>query len=395
VPDPVLLALVAAGLAARTLMVWAQRRALAAVTPPPPAVYPPVSVLKPVKGEDAGLEANLRSVFAQAYPDFEVLVGAADADDPAVAVARRVAAEFPRVRSRVVVDAREIGPNPKVSNLANLLRHARHETLLISDSNVRVAPDYLEDLVRHLEQPGVGLVSSPIRGAGAAGLGGRLDALHLNTFVMGGTAALHRLFGAVCVVGKSMLLRRRLLAELGGFEFLGQFLAEDQVCGQEVRRRGHALALSGRPVDNVVGAPSVRQFAGRYLRWARIRRHIAPAGYRGEVLLSPVAVAFAGLVAGPTVAAVATFLTAWLGSTLLAAASERRAGVGRPLAAYPLPVLAMELLTGLLWPLPLLTGTVRWRGRRLRIGARTRLLAAAERRPFDAASPGEPAPSSA
>lgn len=367
--------MVAVGLGARAVMVLAQRRHLRAA-PPPQTALPPVSILKPVKGLDADFEANLRSVFAQDYPQFEVIIGAHGADDPALEVARRVAAEFPAVPCVVMADPREVGPNPKVANLANLLRQTRYDYLLISDSNVRVGSSYLRELVAHAQQPGVELVSSPIRGCGAASLGGQVDAVLLNTFVMGGVAAMHRLFNAACVVGKSMLLRRATLRQLGGFEYLAQFLAEDQVCGQEVTRRGHRVALSSQPVDNITGAPTLREVAARYLRWAKIRRHIAPAGFTGEILLNPVAVAAVGAVVVRSEAAVAAFLVAWALSLGLAALAEGAVGVRRSWRARAVLVLLADLLGTVVWPLAMVSRTVNWRGKALRIGRRTRLAVA-------------------
>lgn len=369
----ILCGILAVGLGARALMTFAQRRHLRAAPPPPIGEFPAVSILKPVKGLDADLEANLRSVFEQEYPAFEVIIGAQDADDPALDVARRVAADYAGVPCVVIADPREVGPNPKVANLANLLRHARHQHLLISDSNVRVERSYLADLMAHLQQPGVELVSSPIRGCGSASLGGEVDALLLNTFVMGGVTAMHRLFDGVCVVGKSMLLRRAMLRELGGFEFLAQFLAEDQVCGQEVVRRGHRIALSSRPIDNITGAPWLRQVAARYLRWGKIRRRISPAGFAGEIMLNPVSVAAVGVVALRSELALAAFLAAWSISVVLAKLAEGAVGVRRSWTALARLTLLADLLAGAVWPVALLARTVNWRGNALVIGPRTRL----------------------
>ncbi len=361
------------GLSARLLMVVAQRRHLRTVPRPVPRELPPVSILKPVKGLDAELEANLTSVFELEYPAFEVIIGAQRADDPGLEVARRVAARHPAVRCTIVADPRDVGPNPKVANLANLLRHASHEVVLISDSNVRVERGYLADLVAHLQQPGVELVSSPIRGAGAASLGGSVDAYLLNTFVMGGVTAVHRLWGGVCVVGKSMLLRRRTLRELGGFEFLAQFLGEDQVCGQEVVRRGHRIALASSPIDNITGAASLRQVAARYLRWAKIRRRIAPAGFAAEIFLQPVALAAVGAAALRSELAAAAFLAAWVAAMVLGSLAEDAVGVRRSWVRRAGLVLLADLVAAAVWPVAWVSSTVAWRGTRLVIGPRTRL----------------------
>ena len=280
----------------------------------------------------------------------------------------------PEVPATIVVDAARSGANPKVNNLANIVRHARHDVILISDSNVRVRADYLRDLVANLERPGVGLVSSPIRGRHPEGLGGALEALQLNGFVMGGVAAMHRVFGGVCVVGKSMLLRRATLERIGGFRRLSQFLAEDQVCGQEVAALGARLALSSQPIDNVLGRVSVRDFALRHLRWARIRRRISPLGYAGELLLNPVFLAAVGAAAMPGLATAVTFVTALLARSALDAAAERAVGVRRSLGASPCARCSpKDLVTGVLWAVPFLSRAVTWRGRRFLIGPRTLL----------------------
>ena len=359
------------GLLAITVMVVVQRHQLAAKTPSTPAVLPAVSILKPMRGADPGLAKNLESFFRLDYPQYEVLLGVDDPTDPAREVARRVADAHPEVPSHLVVDARQVGFNPKVNNLARLLRHAKHEVIWISDSNTRVAPDTLRDLVAHLEQEGTGLVSSPFRGVAAGGAGGALESLQLNTFVMGGVSAAHRLLRKVCVVGKSMLLRRSTLTRLGGFAFLGRFLAEDQVCGEEIARLGLGVTVSGRPIDNVLGNLSVRSFLARHLRWATIRRRMNPAAYAGEVLLNPVFVAVCAALAARTPDSLVLAFAVLLLKSVLDAAGERSAGVRRPLVAYPLLTLAKDLLVGLAWFVPFLGTHVTWRGNRFHIGART------------------------
>lgn len=364
---------VVAGLGANALMAWAARRQLA-VPPPPAGGLPPVSILKPLKGADAGLAANLESFFRLDYPRYELILGAADPGDPALAVARAVAAAHPEVPSRIVADPREVGLNPKVNNLANLARHASHDVLLVSDSNIRVRPAYLADLAAHLARPGVGLVSSPFRAVAAAGSGGAIEALQLNTFVLGGVAALHRLRGGVCVVGKSMLLRRATLEAVGGFAFLARYLAEDQVCGEEVARRGFAVSLSGHIIDNVLGTLSLRSAVGRHLRWARIRRRMSPAGYAGELVLQPVFVALIAALADPGLATAVLLAATVAARAAIDAVAERAAGVRRPLAVYPLLSAARDLVVGAAWAVPFVSSSVNWRGRTFTIGPRTLLV---------------------
>ena len=361
------------GLALVLIFRYAQGRVLSAAPPPPPASLPPVTILKPLKGVDEGLERNLRSFFRQDYPAYELVMGSPDADDAALDVARRVAAEFPGFPARVIVGRESLCPNPKMNLLAGLSRHASHPIFLISDSNIEADPGYLRDLAAHLHRPGVGLVSSLFRGSGWRGLGGALESLQLNTFVMGGVSAAYRLMNIPCVVGKSMLFRREDLDSMGGFAFLGAHLAEDQICGEEMKARGRDVVVSGRLIDNVLGRRTVGTFLDRHERWCRIRRRISLAAYLAEFLVNPAALALLALAIVPTVPMAIVFGSIWLTASAIAASAERRAGVRRPLWHYPPLELLRGILTAVVWFVPFFSGSVNWRGDRLKIGPRTRL----------------------
>jgi ceramide glucosyltransferase len=345
---------------------------------------PPVSILKPLKGVDCDLETNLESFFDLDYPGYEVVFGVQEPSDPALDVARRVAGRHPKVPATFVVGGPEVGLNRKVNNLANILERARHEHLLISDSNVMVMPDMLSDMMAHLVRPGVGLVTSFIRGTRGEGLGGALESLQLNTFVMGAVATVSGVLGRVCAVGKSMLLRRNDLERIGGFERLAGFLAEDQVCGEEIDAIGLDVVVCPRPVDNVLGRLSIRGFAGRHLRWARIRRRIHPLAYTGEILTNPVPPALALLVIDPGVLSVSIAAMTVLLLSVAAFESERALGVRRHAFVYPPLEIIRGLTVGALWPVPFLSSSVAWRGIRYRVGPRTQLQPTRRRRLFKA-----------
>lgn len=372
-PDAILAVVVGTGVALLVVMAVGRRSILRDPPPPAPAELPPVSILKPLKGVDADLAENLRTTFRQDYPAFEVILGAEDDGDPALPVARAIAREFPGVRSLVIADDRAVGHNPKVNNLANLFRRARHDVVLVSDSNIAAPPGYLKDLVAHRARSGAGLVWSLFRATGGRGLGAALEALQLNVFVMGGVSALSRLLRLPCCVGKSMLLGRADLAELGGFEFLSKFLAEDQICAEELAARGRPVAVSGHLIDNVLGRRTVRDFASRHVRWSRLRRWVNLPGYLGELLLNPVFLAFAGALALRTPAAWATAGAALVAASALDAVGERAVGVRRPLWIYPVLEAALSLARGLLFPIPFFGSTLRWRSNVLTIGPRTRI----------------------
>ncbi len=374
-------AVVALGFALVVALHAAQRVLLERGAAPAPSLLPPVSVLKPLCGADPRLEENLETIFRQDHPRYEVLLGAADAADPALAIARRVAARHPHVPSRVVADARSVGANPKVDNLAHLARHAQHEALLVNDSNVAAPSDHVRRMAEQLAQPGVGLVSAPFRGVSAESIGSVLEALQLNTFVMGGVAAMSELVGGVCVVGKALLVRRRDLESFGGFAFLGRHLAEDQVCGEEIARLGLRVVVVPQIVDNVLGALDVRAFAARHLRWARIRRWMVPAAYAGEILLNPVFLALVSALLLRSADALALLAAALVAKSAVDASMERALGVRRPLWAYPALVLAKDVIVGLAWVVPFFDRSVSWRGKRYRLGPRTLLERVADELP--------------
>lgn len=294
---------------------------------------PPISVLKPLKGTDPHLFENLASVARQDYPEFEILFGCEDAMDPGLAVARAVQRAHPGVPMTLVAGGRSIGYNPKVNNLVQLARAARHDWLLVSDADVRVDATYLRAVAAETVDPSVGLVSSVIAGVDDESLGAALDCLHLNGFIASSVCGADVLCGHPCVIGKSMLFRKSDFLALGGFHILKDVLAEDYVLGRAYRRAGFRVALSGHPIRAVCGTRSVEAFFKRHLRWSQMRRHLSLT-YVGEPLLLPMvwlmsALLLAlshgrtmspadGLVVALSLAAMATKLAAdaWLGRRL-------------------------------------------------------------------------------
>jgi len=366
-------ALVLFSLACLGLMHFSHRAVTSSPRPDVPGRLPPVSILKPLKDADAGLADNLRSVFRQAYPDYEVILGTVEADDPALRVAWRVAAEHRGVHSVIVAGGAVPGANPKVANLSNLARHARHSLLLVSDSNLDVPSDHLRDLVAHRARAGGGLVWSLFRGVRESGLGGLLEAVQLNVYMAGGACLLRHVLRIPSAVGKSMLVDREDLLPIGGLPALSPFLAEDHVCAEELAALGRPITLCGHPVDNVLGPRSLGDFLSRQLRWSRIRRQVSLGGHLSELLLNPVLLALVAAVALRTPVALAGAGLTLAAASVLDALAERRLGIRRPLLLYPLLELPLSLLRGAIWGAALFGRTLVWRGNRIRIGKRTRI----------------------
>lgn len=337
---------------------------------------PPVSIVKPLCGLDDELTRNLESYYRLDYPEYEIVFSFADESDPAFAVARRVSDAHPDIRTVFVVDGREPGANAKVNRLAAAVRFARHAHLLFSDGNVRVRQDFLRRAVSFFADPRVGLVSSLFTARGAVSLGSRIETLHLNGFLQAGTAFVVRDVGRPCVVGKSILMSREALDAIGGFSPLRDHLAEDFLLGERTQHAGYEVRLSGDEIETSEVCKSLAAVWARHRRWAILRARLGGPAYASELLASPslwLAAAAAGSVLTAHPGAV-------LGAALCLAAAriaiEARlaADAGRPLEVRDYPLIpARDLAVSALFWAGLFGRHTHWRGRKLRVGRRTRL----------------------
>lgn len=331
----------------------------------------PVSVLKPLKGVDEGLVENLRAIAAQNHPDFEIIFGTEDPDDPALDVARAVASEFPERSIRVVSGSGGPGLNPKVRLLRHLIQFARHEWILISDSNVRPDSDYLRAMQERQLETGADLVHSILSGVDGRSFGGRLEELQLNGWVAASICMID-LFRRPCVIGKSMLLRRAALANVGGFEDVSDILAEDYVLGHKLNRAGSVVALSSHPLPVVTGKASLEHFFNRHVRWGQMRRRISPFFFCAELSANPTPflLLLAWVGGGPLREfAVLAQLLKWTMDAFVYLRLARKPQ-GLTLALMPLK----DLMVLVMWFVSALRKTVIWRGHRMLVGPGSRLM---------------------
>lgn len=336
---------------------------------------PPLSVLKPLCGADAGLEQNLESFFTQSYPDYELVFGVQDPRDAAIEVVERLQARHPGVRTRLVVHTGGGGINPKVNNLRGMLPHAAHDLIVISDSNVHAPSHYLAEMVDTLySRDRIGLVTNLFVGSGENTLGAALENVQLNGFCAAG-AALPTALGDALVIGKSMLLSRSTFESLGGFERVADVLAEDFVMGKMFQHAGYGVRIAPTVLENVTSSMRVAGFMQRHLRWSMLRWRLRPAAYALEPLTSPLATLPLALVwLGP----------AGLGLTL-ALLALRDVGGWVALRGWKrawLPALLSplrELSVLFVWARALFKRHIEWRGHRVRLGAGTLLFAAVEK----------------
>lgn len=360
---------VAAYAAAAVALLRAQRHARGE---PVPGWEPGVSILKPLCGVDEDLARNLESFYRLDYGAYEMIFSFTSVEDPAYAIARRIADRHPAVPSVFVFDAREPGGNAKVNRLAAGLRHARHRLVLFSDGNVSVRPDFLRRAVSCFADPSVGLVSHLFRAAGAVSLASRIESLYLNGCLQGGTALLAGFLRMPCVVGKSILVSRPALDAIGGIGVLREFLAEDFLMGRHVSRAGYRVVLSADFLDTAEVRKTGPAAWHRHRRWAIMRRRLAGPLYAGELLTSALPwAALAMAVSSPVGAAAAAALLAlrYAGEIALAAR------IGKPLSLLDVVLLpARDLAAAAVFWAGLTGKWVAWRGRPLCIGRETLIV---------------------
>ncbi|HEY3920465.1 MAG TPA: bacteriohopanetetrol glucosamine biosynthesis glycosyltransferase HpnI [Stellaceae bacterium] len=340
--------------------------------PPRAATQPPVSVLKPLRGEDPALAANLRSFLRQDYGDFQVVFGVAEANDPALAVIRRMRAEFPSADIALMTGQAQ-GTNLKIANLRNMLPAARHDLLVLADSDMRVGPDYLATVTAPLVSRGaVGLVTCLYRAISAGGLWSDLACLHINHGFLPQAVVGDALGRGSGCFGATMALDRATLAAAGGLEALADQLADDHALGRAVHRLGREVELSPFLVNDIVAEDDIRGLFLHELRWARTIRLVAPAGFAGSIVTFPVPLALLALCLGGAPVAAAAMTVAALAVRGL---TGRRIDRALRLEAAPLWLLPLrDLLSFVVFIASFLGRSVAWRDRRFRIGPEGQLI---------------------
>jgi ceramide glucosyltransferase len=252
---------------------------------------PAVSVLKPLHGDEPGLYENLRSFAEQDYPALQIVLGVNNPQDGALTAARALVQDLPTCDIALVVDPRANGSNRKVANLENMFEAARHDMLVLADSDMRVDRHYLGIVTAPLHDCRTGVVTCLYKGVSTGGKWSELGAMHINFgFLPGALAAESLGLGGGCF-GATIAMRRATFERIGGFARLRNELADDHRIGDEVRALGLAVVLSPYIVEARVSEHSLSDLWRHELRWARTVRAVAPAGFAGSVLSHPVAIA--------------------------------------------------------------------------------------------------------
>ncbi len=293
----------------------AARQAAAAT---PESSLPAVTIFKPVHGMEAQLEENLESFFQQDYPAFEVVLGARDAADAGLQLAEQIRQRYPRVRSRIVVSGPPTWPNAKVFSLSKMIPDSTSDYFVISDSDVRVRPDFLRKVIPALLNPRIGLVTCPYRGMSAGDFWSTLEALGMSVEMPSGVMVAEMLEGIRFALGPAVALRRDALDKIGGIAATADYYSDDFVLGNLIWAAGYQVIFSHHIIQHVLTPRSLKRTLGDQLRWMKSTRFSRPLGHVGTGLTYAMPFGILGLMAATALGHVA------LGVALLAAAFINR-----------------------------------------------------------------------
>lgn len=335
-----------------------------------PRIMPPVTLLKPLCGGEHGLYERLRSFCQQDYREFQIVFGVRDPADPALTVVQRLRQEFPSVPIEVVASSQLHGCNYKISNLINMVAHARHDVLIIADSDTFVGPEYLRSVTAPLLDRTVGLVTCPYRDVPTAGIWSRLGAMYINEWYMPSVLLAWLFGGGSYASGQTLCLRRQTLEAIGGFQAITSHLADDYRLGELIRGKGFRIVLSPTAVQAEHDEPDLDALTRHELRWMRTIRKLRPRSFRLLFLTFSLPMAIAGFALSAAAAEpLLTQVARWLGAIVVVA----RLGVhfahriasdqsGRSVVAdlWLLPV--RDALLGWHWFVSFLSSRICWRG---------------------------------
>ena len=246
-----------------------------------------ISVLKPLSGAEDQLEANLRTFFTQEYESYEILFAVRNPNDPAIAVVEKLRAEYPTIPVRLIITGEPPYPNAKVYSLDLMKSAAQHDLLVMSDSDIRATPDMLATIAAEFANPQVGLATCPYRAVPGRTFWSKLEALGMNTQFLGGVLVARMLEGMKFALGPTIAARKSVLDQMGGFDRLKDYLAEDFVMGKFADELGHRVLLSSNVIEHHIGGQDFVTNLKHRLRWARSTRRSRPAGYIGELFTMP------------------------------------------------------------------------------------------------------------
>lgn len=332
---------------------------------------PPVSLLKPLDGDEPNLEAHLESFFRQDYAKFEILFCARSARDPGLATARRVGARFPHIPTQFLSTGERTYINAKVSSLELMHAAASHDLFIISDSDVRVEPNYIREVVAPFADPAVGCVTCLYRGVADASFWSKVEAAGMSIEMTAGVLTANLLEGMKFALGPTMAVRRGCVEKMGGFGVLGPYCSDDFLLGAKVAEQGQTVVLSRHVIDHIILNLSFAASVRHQARWMKSTRFSRPLGHLGTALTfsTPFGIlaCLAALALHRPFLGVALFVFGVANRMILAALvgslAVRERHVLRAVVLYPI----RDFIGFCCWVASYGSSMILWRGRRYRL----------------------------
>jgi ceramide glucosyltransferase len=323
----------------------------------------PISILKPVRGLDPGAYENFASFCRQDYAEFEILFAVNDPRDPSVPVVQKLIADFPGRPIRLIVVAERLGPNTKVSNLCRLVREARHDLLIVTDSDVRVGPGYLRSVAAKFRDPGVGGVTALYRGHDNLHFVAAMDCVGSSATFCGAALVARELEGLKFMMGSTMATTKARLAEIGGFEAMVDLHSDDYELGRRIAARGYSIELLPEPVWMAFPSQTLGAYLRHELRWAIGIRNIRPGGHFGMLFTHGLPWAIAAALVAPSAVVGAGYLAAYFVLRFAMAWTVGVWGLRDPVLRRRISLLPIrDLLAFFVWLASFGMNRIEWRG---------------------------------
>lgn len=330
----------------------------------PKDFFPPISILKPVRGLDPEPYQNFASFCLQEYPKYEIVFCVGAEDDPVMPALERLKLNFPESRIRILFGSGRKATNDKVAKLARLVSEAEYEHLVISDSDVRVRPDYLRRIVAPLSDHSVGAVTCLYVSTGETSLIDELQTIGMISDFYPGLFVAKQLDGVKFALGPTIATTRSRLAEFGGYQSIENKPADDLLVGRLISEQGYRINLSSYTIETVPDYQSLSELLGKRMRWLVVMRHMRPWGHLGLVFTQGLAWSIVGALVISDITSQLLFLGTYLTLRIAMVWSVGSWGLGRRsglVKTLPL-IIAWDLIAFALWVVSFSRKTVTWRG---------------------------------
>jgi ceramide glucosyltransferase len=323
---------------------------------------PPVSNLKPIRGVDPDAYENFASLCRQDYPDYELLFCVSSASDPVVALLEKLQRDFPARSIRIIHRSGDSASNDKVAKLARLVNEAQHEVLVINDSDVRVAPDYLRKVVAPLGRPGVGAVTCFYSSRSDKTFAENLHTIGMLSDFFAGLLVARQLDGVKFAIGKTIVTTRARLAEFGGYESLEDRPGDDLLVGRLIAEQGHEVELLPYTVQTVSDSASFRDLLQKRLRWMVVMRHMRPAGHFGLLFTHGLPWMLLAILVHPSAAVVLGYAGVYTALRVAMTWMIGTRGMKQSGVWWRLPLIPVwDAAAFLLWAASFTRSSIRWR----------------------------------